>query len=232
MSETAVFSLPLVAAAQAQKHVTVNETFGLVDALLHPTLITRTLATPPGSVPDGALYLVAAGASGDWTGHTGELAIGEAGGWLFRPVPDGFTAWIADEYRLAVHIAGGWATISPRSPFGAGTSLAVLEGAATLSGAVTVSAVVLPARSIVLAVSCRTVTAITGAPSYGCGISGEPTKFGGGLGVSAGAVNVGVVGPTALYADTPVRLTATSGSFTAGAVRIAAHLLLFDPPAA
>ncbi len=232
MSDTPLFALPLVAAAQAQKHVTVNESFGLIDSLLHPVLVSRSLATPPASPGDGAVYLVAAGASDDWSGHAGNLALEQGGGWLFRPVPDGFVAWIADEYRLALHAGGVWTTLAARTPFGAGTIIAVLEETVTLTGTAVASSMLMPARSIVLAVSCRTVTAVTGAPSYGCGIAGEPTKFGGGLGSSAGAVNVGVVGPTALYADTPIRITATSGSFTAGSVRVAAHLLAFDPPSA
>lgn len=230
MSETPNFALPLLAAAQAQKHVTVNESLGLLDGLVHPVLVTRTLAAPPSSPADGALYLVAAGASGDWSGEAGNLALSQGGGWLFRSVPDGFVAWIADEHRLAVHVAGIWASLAARTPFSAGTSLAMLEETLSLSGSAVTSTILMPDRAIVLAVSSRTVTAVTGAPSYGCGITGEPTKFGGGLGIAAGSSNVGVIGPTALYADTAIRITATSGSFTGGSVRVAAHLLVFDPP--
>lgn len=232
MSDTPVFALPLLAASQAQKHVTLNESLGLLDSLSHPVIASRSLTAPPTGFADGSVYLVAAGASGAWTGQAGRLAIEQGGGWLFRAVPDGFTAWIADERRLALHVAGVWTTLMARTAFGATTTVAVLEETLTLSGSVAVSSILMPARSIVLAVSCRTVTAITGAPSYGCGIAGETTKFGGGLGVAAGAVNIGVIGPSALYADTAIRLTPTSGSFTAGSVRIAAHLLVFTPPTA
>ena len=57
-------SLSYVQAAQAQKHVTVNETFRRLDALTHLAVASRALATPPGSPADGDRYLVAATATG------------------------------------------------------------------------------------------------------------------------------------------------------------------------
>lgn len=100
-----------------------------------------------------------------------------------------------------------------------------------LAGASVDSTIAIPNRAIVLGVSARTVTAVLGASSYDCGITGEPSKFGGSLGVAAGSSNIGVIGPTAFYADTPIRLTANGGSFTGGAVRIAIHYLTCGAPA-
>jgi len=111
------------------------------------------------------------------------------------------------------------------------TGMAVLEQTLSgTSGASVASAIAIPNRSIVLGVSTRTVTTITGATSYDCGISGETTKFGGSLGVAAGSTNIGVIGPQAFYADTPIVLTAGGGNFTAGAVRIAIHYLTLGVP--
>ena len=93
------------------------------------------------------------------------------------------------------------------------------------------STALIPDRAIVLGVSTRTLTAITGATSYECGIAGEADKFGGSLGIGAGSSNVGVIGPQAFYADTPIRLTANGGGFTGGAVRIAIHTLILSAPA-
>ena len=84
----------------------------------------------------------------------------------------------------------------------------------------------IPNRAIVFCVSTRTVTAITGAASYDCGLAGERSKFGGSLSIAAGSNNAGVIGPTAFYADTPVRLSANGGNFTGGAVRVAIHYIL------
>lgn len=85
-------------------------------------------------------------------------------------------------------------------------------------------------RVLCLGVSTRTVSAITGATAYDCGISGEASKFGGSLGVAQGSTNKGVIGPQAFYGDTPIRLTAVGGDFTGGAVRIAIHYLTVGLP--
>ena len=103
---------------------------------------------------------------------------------------------------------------------------------AGLSGASVTSTITIPDRAIVLAVSTRTVTTVTGATSYDCGIAGTPAKFGGSLGVAAGSTNVGVIGPQAFYAATPIVLTANGGNFTGGDVRIAIQYLLPTAPAA
>lgn len=117
-----------------------------------------------------------------------------------------------------------------QSANGATIQVGVLEQLVTLNGASTTSTIQIPNRAIVLAVSSRTVTAVTGAPSFGVGVAGNTTQFGGSLGAAAGATNVGVIGPTAFYAATPIVITATSGSFSAGQVRIAIQYMLCGPP--
>jgi hypothetical protein len=84
---------------------------------------------------------------------------------------------------------------------------------------------VTPDRAIMLGVSTRTVTALTDAASWDCGIAGEPGKFGGSLGATPGSINVGVIGAQASCADTPVLLTPNRGAVTGGAVRGALHAL-------
>jgi len=120
-----------------------------------------------------------------------------------------------------------------QAPSGAAIGVHVVEELLTgLTGASVTSTITIPDRAIVLAVSTRTVTAITGATSYDCGIAGTPAKFGGTLGVAAGSTNVGVIGPQAFYAPTPIVLTANGGSFTGGDVRIAIQYLLPTAPTA
>lgn len=232
MSETPNLSLPLVAAAQAQKHVTVNEALLLLDALASLRLESVLETAPPGSPADGDRYAVPAGASGAWSGHAGEIAVRIGGGWVFRAPTLGQVGYVADEARLAVFRPGlGWASALAASPNGASLAPAVIEEEVALAGPFVDTVAVIPARALVLAVSVRTVTAVTGATSYDCGLAGEPSKFGGSLGAGAGATNIGVVGPFAVYADTPVRLTANGGDFTGGAVRVAMQIIRFTAPA-
>ena len=120
-----------------------------------------------------------------------------------------------------------------RSASGAEIGVHIAEELLTgLSGASVTSTITIPDRAIVLAVSTRTVTAITGATSYDCGIAGDTAKFGGSLGIAAGSTNVGAIGPQAFYAATPIVLTANGGSFTGGDVRIAIQYLLPTAPSA
>jgi len=74
MSETPSLGLPLLAAEQAQKHVTHNEAISALDALVQLAVKDRGLAAPPGSPAAGDRYIVAAGASGAWAGHESEIA--------------------------------------------------------------------------------------------------------------------------------------------------------------
>lgn len=99
-----------------------------------------------------------------------------------------------------------------------------------LSGATVDSSINIPDRAIVFCVSVRTTTTITGATSFDCGVAGETAKFGGSLGIAADSTNLGVIGPTAYYAATPIRLTANGSDFTGGAVRIAIHYFLPQAP--
>lgn len=230
--------LPYLAAGQAQKHVTLNEALSRLDGLVQPAVASRTLAVQPASPADGALYVLPADASGpDWAGRSaGTLMRFEAGAWEALPVQPGFLAWIADEEVLAVRTDAGWTALSSTfrsltaalSPRGAATRFEIREQELALAGASVVSTVVIPARAIVLGVSTRTTQAVTGATSYSCGVAGEAAKFGALLGVGPGSANIGVVGPTAYYADTPVILTAAGGAFTGGKVRLSIHLMSFE----
>jgi hypothetical protein len=238
--------LPWLLAAQAQKHVTHNEALRRLDGITQLAVLDRDLTAPPASPADGACWIVAAGASGDWSGWDGDVAMWSDGAWLRLPARIGWRAWAIDEGKLLVRTAAGWIALeagggggsTPGSdvdvavgPAGGTTGLAVAEELLSgLSGAFVESTVVIPNRAVVIGVSSRTVAAITGASSYDCGLAGEAAKFGGSLGVAAGSTNAGVIGPQGFYADTPVRLTANGGSFTGGAVRIAIHYLTVGIP--
>lgn len=104
MSEsTERLALPLLQAAQAQKEVTHNEALARLDRWVHPVAESRTLPSPPASPAAGKLWIVPAGAGGDWAGQEGMIAEWN-GAWAFRPPPPGFLPFVADE---AVFIAAG-----------------------------------------------------------------------------------------------------------------------------
>ncbi len=235
------FALPYLAAAQAQKHVTVNEALDALDGLVHLAVISDALMIPPGSPAEGDRYIVASGASGAWAGWDASVAQFSGGAWLRLNPQIGWLAWDAASSQLLVWTGSAWTGLDiamgllarassvrvAESLAGAATDMVVVEELLSgLSGASAISTIAIPNRAIVLGVSTRTVSTITGAASYDCGIVGEASKFGGSLGAAQGSTNVGVIGPQAFYANTPILLTANGGNFTGGAVRIAIHHLL------
>ena len=93
-------ALPYIMAAQAQKHVTHNEAIRALDAIVQLAVLDRDLATPPGSPPDGARYIVAASPTSAWTGQSGKIAAWQDGAWAFYAPGQGWVAWVADEDKL------------------------------------------------------------------------------------------------------------------------------------
>jgi hypothetical protein len=104
---TSLLGLPLVAAAQAQKHVTHNEALLLLDALAQIAALTRSTA-PPASPVEGERRLVAPPATGAFAGHEGTLALFVDGAWRFLAPQPGWLAWLADERRVLVHDGTDW----------------------------------------------------------------------------------------------------------------------------
>ncbi len=101
-------ALPLLAAAQAQKHVTHNEALLELDALVAPVILDRGLSTPPSSPSDGDTYLVKATGTAAWTGQDGKLAYAIDGGWRFYAPFEGLTAYVADEAKLIFYNGSAW----------------------------------------------------------------------------------------------------------------------------
>lgn len=100
MPDTALLKLPLLEAAQAQKHVTHNEALMRLDWVIHLSVISRTLATPPLTPVEGDRYLVPALPAGPWTGQMGSLAILQGGGWVFEAPRAGWRMWVEDEKKF------------------------------------------------------------------------------------------------------------------------------------
>ncbi|MFG1432857.1 DUF2793 domain-containing protein [Xanthobacter sp. V2C-8] len=224
--QSANLTLPYLAAAQAQKHVTHNEAVRRLDAYVQLALESVTAPAPPAVPGEGACWFVPAGGTGAFAGHDGKLATYATGAFAFRAPVAGMLAFVRDEWRLALHDGGEWVSPLAVRPARAAIEARVLEEDLVLSGGVVETTIAIPARAIVLGVSTRTLSAVTGAVSYDCGIAGEAGKFGALLGAALGSSNSGVIGPTAFYAATPVRLTANGGAFTGGRVRVSIHLLM------
>ncbi|GAB4068636.1 DUF2793 domain-containing protein [Ancylobacter sonchi] len=231
MSETTPsLALPLLAAAQAQKHVTHNEALLLLDAAVQLAVLDRTRTMPPSAPLAGDRHIVADGAGGDWAGQSGAVALHDGTGWRFLFPRPGWRAQVVAEGRSVGFDGTAWRDALATSLSGAGVGLRVEEVEVDLVGASVTTGLAIPDRAICLAVASRTLVAVTGASAYRVGTAGEPGKFGDGLGTAVGATNIGVIGPQAFYADTPVVVTAIGGAFTGGRLRLALTTLAFTVP--
>ena len=107
MPDTVNGLLPLLVESQEQKWSTINDGMERISSLLGAGAVDR-LSAPPGSPADGSVYLIGAGASGDWAGHSNELGLFINGGWVFFTPGTDFTIWVADEDRFYKFAAGAW----------------------------------------------------------------------------------------------------------------------------
>ncbi|WP_196259208.1 DUF2793 domain-containing protein [Pelagibacterium limicola] len=93
MTSTARLALPLIAAEQAQKHITHNEALLVLDAAVQLRVTARDATEPPAAPEPGQTFAIGSGAAGAWTGREGQLATWTAGGWRYLIPQTGWIAW-------------------------------------------------------------------------------------------------------------------------------------------
>ncbi|MFC4625070.1 DUF2793 domain-containing protein [Daeguia caeni] len=108
MDQTPNLNLPFILPSQAQKHVTHNEALRILDAVIQLRVLSRTLEEPPATPDEGSRYIVAAAATGDWVGHSGDIACFIDGGWLFITPASGWLAYVEDEAKLRLFDGTNW----------------------------------------------------------------------------------------------------------------------------
>ena len=234
MAETARFALPLLEAAQAQKHVTVNEALARADALAAGRVEALGRTAPPAAPGEGTLWGVGAGATGAFAGQDGRVALFLNGGWSFAEPWAGWAVWDAETGRAWRYTPPGWAgEPAGASPGGARTDSEVVEIDHTLAaGASSTTTALIPDKAVVIGVTGRVTAAISGASTWSLGVDGAPDRYGAGFATAAGAFAAGVTGqPQAYFGATALVLTAAGGDFTGGTVRLAVHYLALTPPA-
>ena len=128
MSEPLVFAsttprlgLPNLFAAQAQKEFTVNEAFGLIDALLHP-VVQGVSNDPPPTPNEGECWIVGSQPTGEWAGYARQIACCQSGNWLLVSPLDGMVAFDRSA-RRTVRFSDEWTSAS---------AIAIPKGGATV----------------------------------------------------------------------------------------------------
>jgi len=97
--QTTNLGLPFLMPAQAQKHVTVNESLTRLDALVQAVVESRSISVQPGSPGDGQVWIAPAGKTGaEWGGYANwALAYYRDGSWEAFAPKAGWRVWVKDE---------------------------------------------------------------------------------------------------------------------------------------
>ncbi|MEM6744962.1 MAG: DUF2793 domain-containing protein [Pseudomonadota bacterium] len=230
MVETPNLGLPLLSGGQASKHVTMNEALTRIDTLLLLSIRSWTALAPPPGVSEGDRYVVPPGASGDWAGQDGRIAVLVNGGWDFTDPLSGWRSFVEDEGGEIVFSQGVWQRLIP--PAEPVETIALLEFDHQLTpGGAQFTAGLIPKGAIVFGVSARVLELVDGVTGWSMGVDGAETRYGGGLASFAGAGLTGATGAPLAYQDaTPLKISPEGGGFTAGRLRFRLHFLLLGVP--
>ena len=119
-------SLPYIAAAQAQKHVTHNEALRALDDLVQLSVEDRTHQAPPAEPLEGTRLLVPADATGDWLEHRDAVASFVDGAWMYHPPRAGWRAWCEAETAILVFDGTAWQAVGQGDGGGTASTLPLL----------------------------------------------------------------------------------------------------------
>lgn len=114
MATTQNLGITLVEQAQAQKEVTINQAFSVLDAFVGRSVVDKDLATPPASPIPSALYIVATSPTGAWAGKAKQLAYFDQV-WRFISPQNGMKVYVQDEALEYQFIGSAWNALTAGS---------------------------------------------------------------------------------------------------------------------
>jgi len=169
MTNSNNLAFALIASNQSQKEVTANVALVQIDAILNVGVIDLDLATPPGSPAEGDLYIVAAGGTGDWATHDGDVTYFSNGAWVFIDPNAGFTLWVTDENTLYTFDGANWIPSAGISVFISGGSKQILLNKTAFTDS----------ASFIFqsALSSRAEFGLIGSDDFGLKVSPDGTTF-------------------------------------------------------
>ncbi|MDZ4762510.1 MAG: DUF2793 domain-containing protein [Alphaproteobacteria bacterium] len=107
---SAQLQLPYLAAGQAQKHVTVNDSLRRLDAIVQLSVVSSTTIAQPASPVDGSVYIVPAGKTGTQWATFANWALGyyRDGAWEQITPREGWRAFVKDTDQLVYYTGSAW----------------------------------------------------------------------------------------------------------------------------
>jgi hypothetical protein len=110
---TPVLGAPELTEGQVAPETTVNEQIRWMEQGAHAFSIKdKDLTAAPGAPADGDAYIVAAGATGTWSGKDGKIAFRMSTGWLYITPKEGMIAWAQDEDAPYYYTGAAWAALT------------------------------------------------------------------------------------------------------------------------
>lgn len=106
--QSPILSLPYIMPAQAQKHVTHNESIRLLDVLVQLVVEDRDRSAPNEAPLEGSRHIVGAGATGDWIGREGQIAVWQDSAWSFVAPKEGWRCFVRADSQTAIFDGVGW----------------------------------------------------------------------------------------------------------------------------
>ncbi|MEP6342292.1 MAG: DUF2793 domain-containing protein [Maricaulaceae bacterium] len=106
--------LPYIAPAQAQKHITHNETIRALDALVQ--LSVSSISNAPPVVPvEGERYIVGESSEGEFSDKANKIAAFQDGAWVFLTPQAGWLVYDEASEELYVFNDRGWNPVLPEN---------------------------------------------------------------------------------------------------------------------
>jgi hypothetical protein len=120
MVVTKHLQLPLLAPAQAQKHVTHNEALLTLDVLCQASVISRSFNSPPENPVAGDRYLVCQSTNLDqnnhpWNGKTNALALWRDSSWHYFYPQFGWLIFVQSEQQFVFWNGQNWENLNSSS---------------------------------------------------------------------------------------------------------------------
>jgi hypothetical protein len=108
MSGTPRLALPFLSPGQAQKELLHNEALQLLDIIVAAAVEEGPRTAPPNSPAQGACYIVASGATGEWAGKDQSLAAFTNSGWRYVAATEGMSVFVSSTATWGLFRSGAW----------------------------------------------------------------------------------------------------------------------------
>ena len=238
--------LPYIQPSQAQKHITVNEGFRMIDALSHLPVKSIGVNAPPSIPQTGDRYIVGSDPDGLWRGQVGALAIWDVDAWRFSTPREGWRAWDQSQKAFFVYDGTSWgevggsnSTSAPAASAAPEFILPLLPGFALHRDVFTyafdvanlnvlTTTAIAPKNSLSLGITAKVIEPLDGIEKWRMGTTGKNRNwfYAYGLLPTVGFETLGMADTVMrCREDTPVLITRETGSFRTGKIEITQYTL-------